>query len=79
MIVGMRSHANLLRDLGDELRRQAVAARATARERPDDAFVQGEAHAYYSVLSLIQQQAAVLEVPPEDVALDGFDAERDLL
>jgi hypothetical protein len=45
-------------DLGDELRRQAVAPRA-----------------YYSVLSLIEQQAAAFGLGAPDVALDGFDAD----
>jgi hypothetical protein len=30
-------------------------------------------------VSLIQQQAAAFDVPPSDLALDGFDAERELL
>jgi hypothetical protein len=72
------SHAHLLRDLKDELQRQALAARAAARQRPDDAFAQGEAHAYYSVLSLIEQQAAAFVLGAADVALDGFGADRDL-
>jgi hypothetical protein len=30
------------------------------------------------VLSLMQQQAAVFDLPLSDLALDGFDPERDL-
>jgi hypothetical protein len=75
----MSVHANLLRDLADLLRGEATAARTTAREQPEDAFAQGEAHAFYCVMSLLQQQAAAFDVPLEDIALGGFDADRDLL
>jgi hypothetical protein len=75
----MSAHANYLRDLGDELRRQAQAARDEARAKPGDAFAQGKAHAFYAVLSLMQQQAEGYALPLRDLALDGFDADRDLL
>jgi hypothetical protein len=75
----MSAHANYLRDLGYELRRQAEAANAEARAAPNDAFLQGQAHALYSVMSLMQQQAGSFGLPLRDLALDGFDAERDLL
>ena len=75
----MSAHANYLRDLGYELRRQAEAARAEARARPEDAFAQGQAHAFCSVLSLMQQQAQSFGLPLGELALDGLDAERDLL
>jgi hypothetical protein len=75
----MSAHANYLRDLGDELRRQAQAARDEARAKPGDAFAQGQAHAFYAVLSLMQQQAEGYALPLRDLALDGFDADRDLL
>jgi hypothetical protein len=72
----MSAHANYLRDLGDELRRQAQAARDEARANPGDAFAQGQAHA---VLSLMQQQAEGYALPLRDLALDGLDPDRDLL
>jgi hypothetical protein len=75
----MSVHANYLTDLGDELRRQAEAAKDEARAAPNDAFLQGQAHALYSVMSLMQQQAGSFALPLRDLALDGFDAERDLL
>jgi hypothetical protein len=49
------------------------------RQRPDGAFAQGETHAHYSVLPLIEQQAAAFGLGAADVALDGIDADRDLL
>jgi hypothetical protein len=72
----MSAHANYLRDLGDELRRQAQAARDEARANPGDAFAQGQAQA---VLSLMQQQAEGYALPLRDLALDGLDPDRDLL
>lgn len=75
----MSPYENLMRDLADELRRDATASRAEARERPKDAFAQGAAYAYHCVLSLLQQQAAAFGVPLADIALEGFDADRDLL
>jgi hypothetical protein len=75
----MSAHANYLKDLGDELRRQAEAARDKARANPGDAFAQGQAHAFYAVLSLMQQQAEGYALPLRDLSLDGLDADRDLL
>ena len=75
----MSAHANYLRDLGDELRRQAEAAKDEARAAPNDGFLQGQAHALYSVVSLMQQQANSFGLPPRELGLDGFDTDRDLL
>jgi hypothetical protein len=72
-------HADYLRDLGDELRRRAEGAAAEARADRHDAFLQGQASAFYSVVSLMQQQAEAFGLPIRDVRLDGLDAERDLL
>jgi len=75
----MSAHANYLRDLGDELRRRARAARDEARAKPGDAFAQGQAHAFHAVLSLMQHQAEGYALPLHDLALDGLDADRELL
>jgi hypothetical protein len=75
----MTAHANYLHDLGNILREQAQAATKKAREHRDDRFAQGEAHALYSVVSLMQQQAESFQIPLSDLALDGLDAERDLI
>jgi hypothetical protein len=72
-------HADYLRDLGDELRRRAEGATAEARANRNDAFLQGHAHALYSVVSLMQQQAESFGLPMRDLRFDGLDAERDLL
>jgi hypothetical protein len=74
-------HENYLRDLGDLIRRHAGEAKeAVARSQADDlAFQQGRLMAYAEVVSLMQQQAAAFDLPLIDVALDGFDPERDLL
>lgn len=48
----MSAHANYyLRDLGDELRRQAETTKDEARAAPNDAFLQRQAPALYSVVS----------------------------
>jgi hypothetical protein len=70
---------NYLGDIGSELREQAMAARAHAREHRDDGFAQGVAHGYYVVLSLLLLQAEAFQVPPATLGLDGLDADRDLL
>ena len=75
----MSAHANFLRERSHELRRQAEAARAEARARPEDAFAQGQAHAFCSVLSLMQQQAQSFGLPLGELEPDGLDAECDLL
>jgi hypothetical protein len=75
----MSAHASYLRDLGFELRRQAEAARARARANPNDAFVQVEAHAFYTVVSLMRQQADAFGLSFRDLAFDGFNAERNRL
>jgi hypothetical protein len=75
----MSTHANYLRDLGYLIREQAQAASEKARENRADAFAQGEAHALYSVVSQMQQQAEAFAIPLSDLALDGLSPERDLL
>lgn len=72
-------HANYLRDLGDELRRRAEGAAAEARANRSDAFLHGQALAFYSVVSLMQQQAESFGLPMRGLRLDGLDADRDLL
>jgi hypothetical protein len=73
------THTNYLRDVGAELRGQALAARKYATENRDDAFAQGVAHGYYVVLSLMLQQANAFQIAPEILKFDGIEPERDLL
>lgn len=68
-----------LGDVGAELREQASAAVEYAKRHRDDSFAQGVAHGYFVVLSLLLQQAAAFQIPPETLKLDGLDPERDLL
>ena len=77
MVGVMSAHQNYLRDLGSELRERAVAAHATAVESPTE-FARGRLLAYNEMLSLMQQQAHAFEIPLADLALDGFDPDRDL-
>lgn len=73
--------ANYLRDLGHLLREAPEAAKASAAAADEDdlEFQRGRLMAYHEVLSLMQQQATAFDLPLRDLALDGFDAERDLL
>jgi hypothetical protein len=41
--------------------------------------VQGEAHAFYTVVSLVQQQADAFGLSFRHLAFDGLNAERDPL
>jgi hypothetical protein len=78
MVATMSAYRHYLRDLGYELRQRAVEARETMVDVPTE-FDRGRHQAYYEVLSLMQQQAAAFDLPLADLALDGFDADRDLL
>ncbi len=71
-----------LRDLGFLVREQAKAAKLRALETKDDPshdFELGQSFAWYSVVSLMQQQAVAFEIPLVELALDGVDPDRDLL
>ena len=70
-------YANYLRDLGQLIREQAIAAKDAAAA--GDAFERGRLSAFHEVLSLVEKQATAFNVPLGDLALDGFDADRDLL
>jgi hypothetical protein len=69
--------ANYLRDLGQLVRAQGIEAKSAAAA--GDAFQRGRLFAFHEVLSLMQEQATAFNLPLADLALDGFDADRDLL
>ena len=73
-------HKNYLLDLGRHVRDAGTAAKSDAESASEDdrQFQQGRRMAYYEVLSLMEQQATAFNLPLRDLALDGFDAERDL-
>jgi len=83
------TYANYLRDLGYLLRERAeeaardsrsIRAKRRVEERTaSDAFVEGLSQALYEVISLMQHQAEVFEIPLADLALEGLDPERDLI
>lgn len=77
----MTTHANYLRDLGYLVREAGEQAKkdAARASESDRLFQQGRLMAYYEVLSLMQQQAEAFQLPLEELALDGFHAERDLI
>lgn len=74
-------HENYLLDLGRYVRDAAVAAKRDTEAASDEdrQFQHGRRMAYYEVLSLMQQQAVVFNLPLGDLSMDGFDADRDLL
>jgi hypothetical protein len=71
------THALYLKDLGQILREQALEARKHADDGTE--YDQGQRFAYYSVLSLMQQQAEAFGLPFDELSLDGLDPERDIL
>lgn len=70
-------HAHYLRDLGTQVRADALNVR---RDQADGGeFERGQAFAYYRVLSLMQQQAGTFGLQLNEIGLDGLDPDRDLL
>ena len=72
-------HRDYLRDLGYLLREMAVEAQRAHVANRQDEFTSGRAFALYEVLSLMQSQALAFQMSAADLALEGFDADRDLL
>jgi hypothetical protein len=75
-------YRNYLRDLGCLLREAALEAKRghiASKGTEDASFKSGRSMAYYEVVSLMKQQAAVFNIPDADIAFDGFDPERDTL
>jgi hypothetical protein len=71
-----------LMDLGFLLREQALEAKArkdAAQDKDDRLFHAGVLLTYYGVISLMQQQATGFDIALEDLRLDGFLPDRDLL
>ncbi len=65
-----------------EIRQEVAKDRADTSTSKDDyekAFNAGQLLAYYNILSWMQQMAQTLRIPMEELALQGFDADRDLL
>jgi hypothetical protein len=74
-------HRHYILDLGCHVREAGIGTRAEMDAASDDdlRFQQGRRMAYYEVLSLMQQQAIVFDLPLRDLSLETFDADRDLL
>jgi hypothetical protein len=73
---------NYLRDLGCLLRERAFEAKGefhAAAEGSGKDFQGGRYMAYYEVISIILSQANAFGISPDKLALQGIDAERDLL
>lgn len=75
-------HKNYLFDLGYEIRRLALQAKAevaSAREPSDREFETGRLMAFNEVVSLMQQQAAGFGIPLTDLRLADIEPDRDLV
>jgi hypothetical protein len=72
---------NYIRDLGLLIREQALASRNEVDTASDDdrEFALGQNMSYYSVISLMLQQATAFDLAAEDIGLADIDPERDLL
>lgn len=75
-------HATYLRDLGDLIKREALALRERGNDatgnRSDD-FDRGQLHGLSRVISLMLSHAAAFDLSPCELGLEGVDPERDLL
>ncbi len=75
-------HKNYLRDLGffvRELAQEAKSDSLEAKGSESESFQSGYLMAFHRVVSLMQRQADVFQLPLEEIHLDGIDPERDLL
>ena len=79
----MSKYANYLLDFGTLLRECANEARQMRDESQAGSeqrmFQSGRLMALYEVVSLMQHQAKVFEIPLAELRLDGIDPNRDLL
>lgn len=70
-------------DLGDEIRRRALDARAdrdsSAKGTEEERLDSGRVLAFYEVLTLMIQSAEGLGIPLRDLRLEGFNPDKDLL
>jgi hypothetical protein len=75
-------YKNYLFDLGYEIRRRALEAKAeaaSARDSPTKEFETGRLMALNEVVSLMQQQAAGFGIPLTDLRLADIEPDRDLV
>lgn len=79
--MNQKTLSRYLLDLGRLLREQALEAKQEARVATDldKAFKRGKLFAYHEVVSLMQQQATVFQLPLNAIGLEGLDPETDLL
>ena len=73
---------NYVLDLGVLVKEKALEAKATKDEsvcRKDSDYHLGYLMAFYEIVSLMQQQAAVFDINLVQVGLDNIDPELDLL
>lgn len=77
-----RPHEHYLLDLGSELKSQALQAKnnaLSAFQSPNEDYHLGRVDAYFTVLSLMQDQAEVFGIDAADIGLSDFDVDHELL
>ena len=72
-------YADYLHDLGTLIREMAFDAKARAEASGRAPFDVGYMAGFHRVVSLMQQQAEAFGVPVERLALDGLDADDELV
>ena len=76
------SVSNYLHDLGElikEKAREAKIKEEASDGNTDNGFELGRLMAYHEVVSLMQQQAEIFDIPLEEIGLADINPERDLL
>lgn len=74
-------HAEYMREIGYFIRELAKGAKLDVAAASEDerAFSQGRLMAYHEVISLLREHALYFRLHLEDISLEGFDPDRDLL
>ena len=71
-------YKNYLLDLGLLLKENATEAKQQQSTNKRE-FDEGYLLAYYEVITLMQQQADAFEIPLNELQLDHFDADQELM
>ncbi|MES2888197.1 MAG: hypothetical protein V4739_09290 [Pseudomonadota bacterium] len=72
------SYELYLRDLGYQVRELAIESKQVAAKTNSD-FSIGYMAGFHRIVSLMQQQAKVFDIPLADIALDGIDPDSELV
>ena len=76
------TYQRYLADTGTFVKESALESKArkdSAQDSDDRLFYGGEAHAWYCIISLLQEQAEAFGIPFSALQLDDINPDRDLL